>query len=303
LVVVGAIGLVGIGVGAATGLVANSSETTSDASKATEGVVQPRDEHAAMTAELLAGHPVVVIGDRGKPRWYDNPVGGPVEFGESPIDGGVCHFQSFPLTLLHLLTPPIDRYRVEVELRQVDGKNLTAPKPFPSVGLFLGLHWGQAQDGWTDYQLLSVGYTDRQIAKNLKQPATSDVIVDLVKYTHPPEQRPGRHPHEIYRQPFNTDIMFPGQWRKLSLEVESDRVSVSWYLTLNKPEPLVTLNKEQIDRYFAKHNRVLKNVGPIMGHAFTPHSAWSPRQGIGIWAEGAALSVRNFKITPLLERK
>ncbi len=257
----------------------------------------PPDPLEAINKELLAKRPVTLIGERGEPLWHDTPTG-VIKFGENPTGTGGCYFPSNDLTILLLLDPPIDRYRVELELQHVKG-TARAKLPNPSLGFFLNYAREQRPDGWTEQSFLSVGYNDLDRGQLAGPPVPAGVVVESYCFLTPPGRLPGAHPYPITdEKPLDAWKVFPSQWRKITADVSPDRLILTWHPTAEKTELLADLSLADIRGHRRRHDQVLKHTGPVLGHQFAPLPDWSPRLGLGVWAAGADIAVKNFVITP-----
>jgi serine/threonine-protein kinase len=252
-------------------------------------------------AELLAGRPVTLVGEKGEPLWHEAPTG-TIAFGENPTGTGGCYFPSYELTILKFLDPVIDRYRVELEIQHVKGPAGADRPTTPCLGFFLGYGQTLREDGWVERSLLSLGFNDHaRMIQGVANP--SALLVESYCFNNPPGRLPSPHrmPLPKMEWPLDSPDGFPGPWRKVVAEVDPDRAVLYWHAKPGrdaKAEPLAVLTAADIKAHRQMHDVVLNAVGARIGHRFAPLPPWSPRQGLGVWAVNAEIAVKNVVVTP-----
>jgi serine/threonine-protein kinase len=249
---------------------------------------------------LLAGEAVTLIGATGEPVWYEEPAG-PVRFADNPArkpgEPGGCFFASPGLTLLKLLDPPIDRYRVSLELWHVNGSRSKEP----ALGFYTGGATFTTADGWTEHALMSVGFSDIDPAAG--PPAAAAVRIASRVHASPAGRLPSNFLHYSYlaSHTFGASKVFPGQWRRVVADVSPERLTVYWDPPAEPPGgavPFADLPVADIREHQRVHAIALRVAGQEFNHPFTPLPPWSPRLAIGVWASAADVAVRNVVVTP-----
>jgi hypothetical protein len=260
------------------------------------------EELEAIRADLLAGKSVTLVGKQGEPRWYEAPTG-LITFAPNPVrtdqEPGGCYFKSSEVTLLKLLDPPIDRYRVELQIQHVAGQKLERP----TLGFFVGYDGQKRPDNWTEHALLSVGFNDLDQAEIGKQPVPSKVKVTLERFAGGPGRLPSRYwcpipPSTETEQKFAAADFLPGPWRTIVLEVSPDSVVVLWGATPGALSRLANLSADVLTATGKKFDQNVNKAKQQLRHEFAPFPGWSPRRGIGVWASGADVAIKNVVISP-----
>lgn len=257
----------------------------------------------AINADLLAGKSVTLVGAKGEPLWYDAPTGA-VAFGDNPTatdkEPGGCYFNSFGLTILKLLDPPIDSYTVELEMQHVRGNVQANRGKGLSLGFFCGYASEVRPDGWTEQSVLSVGFRDLDRGTLEGPPVPSGVLVESLCFAGIPGRLQNAARYPITRElPLSSGKSFPGPWRKVVADVGLDRLTFTWYPVPGQKAVLADFSLADLRTHRNGHDRVLGIVGQQLKHQFAGLPDWSPRRGIGIWASGAEIAVRNVVVTPL----
>jgi hypothetical protein len=208
------------------------------------------------------------------------------------------------MTVLKLLEPSIDRYRVKLQLQHTGGSH----DEDPVVGFFINLAFAEHPGGGKEYSFLSVGYTDKNLSDINGPVKPAKVKVSSNCYTAEPGQKPGFHqlnPPIATQELRGVNKILPGPWRTIIVSVTPDEFVVFWDPRLDPSgwpastaEPLVSLTREQLHQHRNLHARGLQAVGQVLGRPFSPLPEWSPRYGIGVWADEADLAVKNFVIEP-----
>jgi hypothetical protein len=262
----------------------------------------------AIRAKLLAGKPVELVPDKGEPAWYEAPAG-TVQFGDNPArtkdDPGGCYFHAAGLTVVKLLDPPIDRYRVKLHLQHVSG----VPSPEPVLGFCMVYKFTDQPDGWQEHSFLSVGYSDRDL-DNPKGPALPPaVVVGSRCYANPPGRLPAGHlfGNRLARKPLlDARKALPGLWRTIVVDVSPEHLRVFWDPPLGADgwpdpgaSPFAEHTVEAIRAHRAAHNNLIQLVfAKQAGRQFARLPDWSPRASIGVWAQGADVAVKNVVVDP-----
>jgi hypothetical protein len=195
-----------------------------------------------------------------------------------------------------LLEPPIDRYRVELEIQQVSGSQSAVP----SLGFFANYAHSTRPDGWKEYALLSAAFTDLDRAPLGDPPKSSEVDLKSYCFVSTPGRLPNPNEFPAVERPLPLASlkMFPGPWRKLVIDASPERLLVKWYPTPGREEVLADLTAADLRDTRIRHDRVLIDAGKLTGHVYAPLPEWSPRRGIGFWVCDAAVAVRRFVVTP-----
>jgi serine/threonine-protein kinase len=290
----------------ALGLV-GAGRATAPTAVAADPVAAKAKRLEAVSADLRAGKPVPLVGETGEPAWYEAPTG-LVAFGENPTrtarDPGGCYFKSYELTVLKLLDPPIDRYRIKLQLRHLAGPESRQPV----LGFFAALGFAEPADGWKEYSFLSVGYTDRNLGFRDGRVVPPAVTVGSRAYANPPGQYPSGHlcdSHLATKPLLDGDQMLPGPWRTLVVDVSPDGLAAYWGAAVDRngdlpanAVPFADVPVERIRKHRALHARGLEGVGRNENRVFAPLPDWSPRSGVGVWACGAEVAFKNVVVYP-----
>jgi hypothetical protein len=263
------------------------------------------ERRTAIHTDLLARKPVTLVGEEGVPLWYETPTG-PIAFGENPTrttdDPGGCFFNSFGFTLLKLLDPPIDRYRVELQIRHIKGQ--VSAKP--TLGFFVGYEGRNRPDGWTEYPFLSIGFNDHDQGSPAPPLVPSAVKAELYCFASTPGHLPHSNWYPLAEQKLVVeDKLFPGPWRRIVVLADPDRVRMFWNPPadaldkLDTLTPLADLLLADLIRKSTSFDNNNKRASKKSNHEFGLFPRWSPRNGIGIWANGAEVAIKNVVISPL----
>jgi eukaryotic-like serine/threonine-protein kinase len=264
----------------------------------------------AIYADLRAGKSVTLVGETGEPLWYEAPSG-TVRFAEHPVrteeDPGGCFFYTpiGMLTVLKLLDPPLDHYRIKLQLKHVAGPKSKEP----ALGFFAAFSSVLQDDGWNETSFLAVGYSDRSLSGIDAPVSPSAVIIGSRCYASAPGRLPNNYSCNGYlaREPLReVKRQMPGPWRSMVVEASPERLLVFWDPILDSngnptptAKPLADLSVNDIRSHRRIHAVGLRNIGRDLRRQFAPLPDWSPHLGIGVWATEADVAVKNVVLSPL----
>jgi serine/threonine-protein kinase len=244
---------------------------------------------AAQVEDLKAGKKVTLIPEAGLPLWYQWKLG-EVEFDRTPSGGGVTAFQTKVLSLLELCPDPQqDRYRFQVDMRHDAGIESGA-----CVGVYVGFN-SAGPDYQTTYRWLGYEMNDKRLPDGVLVKAES-LGLDANDYAYSPWSKDTvlqARQYELFPvRPVGTGV---GVWRAVRIDVTPEEIRSYWIEPNEKPKLMQRITAERINDRTAKHRDKLapSAVGPV------DIPTWSPRFGLGVYGNVAAVSFRNATLEPL----
>jgi serine/threonine-protein kinase len=237
----------------------------------------------AIQTNLANGKAVTLIGPKGGPGWFQRTVGD-VALQIIPVRDQTFTLHSPNISLLELLPDPqVSSYRFSAEIRQRDVVTGT-------VGLYVGhnsVHTSHTDLHWLYY----FGFYDHPA--NGRAPAEVGFNLCCQENQAFLESGTGLTASCLdYR-----DKPAFGNWRRLAVEVTSDRVRVFWEgRELKKKHDVPLRLGEQVQDFRQSFEEELQTLG------FTrdlPDPPWRPRSGLGFIVRQCTASFRNVVITPL----
>jgi serine/threonine-protein kinase len=263
-------------------------------------LLPPEDPLKAMQRELAAGGEVVLVPERGKPRWYRWALGSPA-LGVSSSGDGSCSFEAIDRSMLELCPDPMwERYRIRARIRFVASKATDAGKVDGPVGA--GVYFAHTT---TPGKPGSLALTQFQVFFNdYRQPPKEPVpkgkktggpeLLRFIYFQDPGGTAEFDRPTVRYSQspPAGT---VPGPWRLIVIDVTPERVQVWWGEPGPENSPFADLTGEQMRELYRGLEANLTRKAPDHGVTLPP---WSPRAAIGIWNDRAAIDFKSVTITP-----
>jgi serine/threonine-protein kinase len=271
--------------------------------KSTSEPTEPLNPLVEIQKELAVEKKVVLLGARGLPKYHAWKLQ-PATLGESPVKDGSACFQTAGTTLLELLPDPMsDHYRVSLELRHIQG---SPPPPGGSITMsYVGMYFGEAGlngvDDWQASASFAVQYTDIEPRPN---PGGLPIVPRAFLGTALYPFKPDRLPERYWRSEGGVNFeprpegYWPGEWRRITLEVAADQVKAAWESKPGSglpPVPFFEMTGESARARYARMEKQLQIAAP--GSRFEP--AWKPRMPFGIVAYASTVSFRNVVIEPL----
>lgn len=272
-------------------------------------VVETPDVLEEINKELLAGHPVTLVGAKGMPRWHRWRLG-PATLGESSIGDGSCCFQTNEWSLLELLPAlPILRYQLTAELCHVCGEPLppdghTVPD---MVGFYFGAVTGVTSNDEPIHSLFAVSFRDAPV--RYPEPNTIKftprvrfspyLILQRPRTNSAPAVSTGGGGGSV---PFQPVDFRPGKWRRIVVDVTPESVLVQWQTESGHLEPFIQPSARP--RYWTAAEIIGMQTNNRTNWIQTykrdfQAPAWSPSQAFGIMSYLGTVAFRNVKIIPL----
>jgi hypothetical protein len=261
----------------------------------------------AINDALCAGKSAVVVGESGKPLWYQEPAE-VIQFGDHPLRAGGCYFHTTGVAVLKLLDPPIERYRVKLQIQHYGDANPVPRKDAgpPVLGFFTG-YAPASRDGRIEHSFLSVGYSDGSPNPFSDPVVPTSLTVQSCYYTKPPNYAPSPYPvgNPLALKSLTDAGKLPAKWRTLTVDVSPEGLAVYWDPQTDPngdptpaARPFANLLAQDIHKHRSLHQMAAKNIALMNGHTITPFQLWSPKLGIGVWAFNADVALKNVVISP-----
>ena len=252
------------------------------------------DYFADIREELRRGQSVVLIPDQGEPQGYRWRLGS-AAFGKSPLGDGTCYYETLGMSFLELLDDPgIDRYRIRLEIRQVERSWPQAGEE-PVCGLYFG--YGQCRDGtgFGSDSSFAVTFCDYE-----KNGADQKLSFQKLFVGHRPPVSPERKPSEFARLRFKPAPIRPGFLRTIEVDVTPERIRVFWLAEENAARQEVLHLKGYLFIPGVEYPEMQKilNAPPYAGRGLVLPT-WSPRMPLGLYTYGSAVTIKSLTVTPL----
>ena len=220
----------------------------------------------------------------------------------SPLGDKTAAFHAFNFSLVELFPDPgIDRYRVSLELRQLQSRAGPAPggPEMEFIGFYFGYSSGVANDGTTVHAMYGITFKDYPppIRPPPKKTPPRAVFLRAMEFFQDSLRVLPSDSANIAAREFTPKTTRPGDWRPIEIELTPDGARVEW---LDDPPPkgtgqLVTLARisgENLRRDYAMASKT--KLGKT---ANLP--VWSPRMSFGVLSHRSSVAIRNVVITPL----
>jgi serine/threonine-protein kinase len=268
----------------------------------------PTDPEKDVRRRLARGEAVTLLGETGKPGWYDWHLG-QTEIGRSIAEDGTPGLQTFTTTVLVLGRDPMnDRFELTAELRHIKSFN----DRDGCVGLFVGMHpveTGRADVTATHW--LGVEYSDYWLAFERKNDLAADNhALDALDYLTVRTPVPGGFSFatpnvDRARSEFTPRNKSPNPWRRVRLAVAPDGVAVSWQ-KLREPgdaddgpwAPAFRVTAAEVASSVRGHNDQAADHAALAGVRY-PATPWTPRGAYGLYARNSAVAFKNITVRPI----
>jgi serine/threonine-protein kinase len=263
-----------------------------------ETKIDPVEE---MQKELLAGHPVTLIGPTGLPKYWRS-VFEPITIGPSPLGDQTCYFNAFQFALLELFPDPgLDHYRVDLELRRVWVKESTQGSGTDQVGFYFGYSSESSSGTEACHNMIAVTFKDYPMdGPNPNAPRA--VFLQTLGVIQHPDKMPRDESGNFGSKEFLTNPAFgvPGIWRALSVEVSSNGALILWQSdkVVNGKKQMVPVGDGNGKKLAAEYER-RKDSLELKSPGAKNLPQWHPRMPLGVLSFKSGISVRNVTITPL----
>ncbi len=260
---------------------------------------KPEDPLKVMQKELAAGREVVLIPQKGKPKWHRWVIGSP-EIGTSPTGDGSCSIEAVGRSMLELCPDPMtDHYRLRAEIRFVETKlpKALVPKGEVDTDARAGVYFGQSttagNNETTAYALFVVSFDDTP-RFFLRGGKPQDEAIQLRRIIV--LQQPAAATKTTLGSCTFTPATSPGPWRMIEIEVMRTGVRTWW----REPNGRMTLFADVTAEGLQRADETL---GPRIAANVPNHGIvlpkWTPRMPIGVLNDRAAIDIRNVTLTPL----
>ena len=261
----------------------------------------PEDELADMQERFDAGEEVVIVGEKGLPKWYEWVVG-KSDIAESPLRDGSAHIEPIGTAAVKLFSPTTDSYEVSVELRHMSAKDVKNDAT-SRVGFMLFHGRNGGSDGIGVDSFTTVDYHDWGFGK----PPNSQKVAVTGRHTFfsttgdAPAPSTNRLNSAITT--FTADTL-PAKWRRLKAEVTPNGCRLFWCDDATDPKAetrqVAEYTTAQLNHHAAEHRRVIGLLPQAMemNPGLVP-AAWNPRGGFGVWTSQSGLCFRNVTVRAL----
>lgn len=256
-----------------------------------------------MNRELMAGKTTIIPNEglTDGAKW----AYGAATLAPSPMNDGACSFQTIGTSIVDVLSPEVDHYRVDVELRLIQGKPQdgdvkSQAKSRDFVALMLGHQEAVAVDGTRVHFMVIAGFSEslsdemRRIDKGKGR-----VQIDAFMFVHNKDAIiAGKARGFASRMFFEPRSPQPGDWRGLVADVSPSGIQLRWRANEHvKFETLANLTSGEItDRFRDLAASLSVETKARFGElAFK----WTPRSAIGVYAQRAWVSIRNLEVEQL----
>jgi serine/threonine-protein kinase len=277
------------------------------------GTIYFDTERPARTAKaaLARGEAVVLVGERGGPRWSRWDNGGDASQSEIAPDG-TFSLHSPASGLLRLMRDPgVDRYRLRAEVRHLTAWNAChvgvffALRRFETSGgpvlLYGQLSFDEVSDPQDDYRrLLALNKWPVNVPP-LPPTTAARLFPHLLPVNRDLSDPWGAHGAFQFSEPFQPEGLQPyaAPWRHLSVEVMPQGVQGYW-----GDRPMRPLSADQFVTDIRKAMAdlaIAPETPAICGEIFREISPeFTPRGSLGLVAMRGSASFRNVMIEPLV---
>jgi len=236
-------------------------------------------------AQLERHQSVTLIGKTGPPRWSRWPVG------EDPLfksSDGTFTLSTNQYRLLELMpTLPAGGYRLHADVihREALGRG--------EVGLYFAHSKHANESGEEEHTFGTLTFDDWAKKPAFGPAGTNAGLLKLCCRRCNTATGFYAETFALLRHPFKTGLEDQpphNEWRRLALEVRSDRVEVFW-----EGASVKVVTFDEIAEEFGQLNKLLKltqGMPPL-------HPVFVPQQGLGLFLLNASASFRNVRVDPL----
>ncbi len=267
---------------------------------------KPVDVKAKLEEQFRAGRAVTLVPEKGLPRWSQWVEGGGV-IRTSRTGDDTTEIETTARGLLKLIDPPGPSYRVKLEVRQLSAQNWDGA----GVGFFVAHQTtpGPAGDVFDSAVVVQLNDLDPAASALGHQTPQPFYATQLGLYQHR-RGVPRAPTHRKIHDPAVTFLAhptWPGRWRRLEAVVAPTHLLVLWHGDCDEPAaPLPVVNKTAADLTQGWVSRRDSAAAyRKLGHLTHPDPqlvppAWSAEGGFGLVCTGAAVTVRNVTVTPIV---
>jgi serine/threonine-protein kinase len=272
----------------------------------------PPDPLKEMQDDLAAGRPVALLTPDGRPRWHEWRYNPATLGGVDPPDG-TCSFESLGLSMLDLYpAPAVPKYRISLELRHMGGRGPApnAQRGIDLVGLYFAADTQNASGGRRVTSLFAVLFNDsppRPIPNVKPVPVAVEfktgVIIEKPNLTPGQFWEPGGN--RVFKPAQEWPMPFPGDWRKVVVDVTPELLTVQWYDAAEKKlVPAMHWDATRVSNWtgaqatarYAQLQGLVEKGAPGSEVTVRP---WSPQLPIGVYAYHSRVAIRSAVIEPL----
>ncbi len=252
----------------------------------------PPDAWESIESEWKADRPVVMLGEKGKPRWYRWLIGAP-EMGSSTTGDGSLSFELSGFGMLELCQkPPTDRYRIHAQIRFAESK-LTgnAVSGTCEAGIYFGRSSQVASSDVTVHPTFAVVFGDLPVPPKASPRGVQLRSAGIL-------QRPDTSafgPTVGFRSKiFVRALALPGPWRPVEIDVTPEGVVVRWPDDAGKMVEFANVSSGELRERYRDMQKALNLEFPNL---ILPD--WSPSMPFGIWCYRSSIDLKNVIVTPL----
>lgn len=261
----------------------------------------PDDELADMQKRFNDGEEVVIVGEKGLPKW-GKWIAGKAEVTDAPTGDGTAFIRPFSECALVLFTPPSDSYRVNFELRHTEAKDINDTDN-SRVGVFL-YQQQQSGNGFTVDSYQTITYHDCEgRPTGIPTPSQKLSVENRLYYECEEQRHTAKNIQEFADSmiTFPVQIIMPGAWRKLTAEVCPTGVRIFWASDCEAAlQEIAYYPVDLLNQRYAHHRNTISRLPPAIGLDPNPiPMAWNPSGGLGVWASQSGLSFRNVSVRPI----
>ncbi len=260
------------------------------------------DALAALEAEYKTGRTVILVPEKGLPKWSEWVVG-KTDIAESPTRDGSAYIQPIGTAAVKLFTPPAGSYEVTAELRHVSAQDVTDDSG-SQVGVMLFQGRNHGPDGTSVESYTTVSYHDWGWGR----PPNSQKVAVTGWHTFFSEAgraaAPSTNALATSITTFTAELL-PGKWRRVKAEITPTGCRLYWCDDAADPAAETKLvaayTTRELNTHAAQHRRVIGLMPrELRMHPAPVPAAWNPNGGFGVWCANSGLCFRNVtvRLTP-----